>query len=130
MLIILYSFEKPNTRKTQYPSMNTCHSIIVLRKLVLRHLSLPRPGFVRVRALNDELDKKTDLYTTSLWIAHPRYVQPTFMHRWGVKAWLIRLLGSGDVTTAEEKYRENGYDLWTIGPAAQEKRGRGYAGVV
>ncbi|PLB52517.1 hypothetical protein P170DRAFT_507287 [Aspergillus steynii IBT 23096] len=112
-------FEKPN------PVLVTLvHGIMALRKRILRYLSLPRPGFMRVQVLDDEPDKATGLYRTSLWIAHPWYVQPTFMRRWGPKAWFVRLFGSGAVPTPEGKYRESGYDLWTIGPAAQEKRGR------
>ncbi|KAK1144810.1 hypothetical protein N8T08_004822 [Aspergillus melleus] len=112
-------FEKPSIFISSF-----AHGIMALRKRVLRYLSLPRPGSMRVRVLNDEPDKSTGLYTTSLWIAHPWYVQPTYMHRWGPKAWFIRLFGSGAVPTTEGKYRESGYDIWSIGPAAQEKRGK------
>lgn len=66
----------------------------------------------------------TGLWTVKFWIAHPWYMEPSFKNRWGVKAMFSRLFGSGAVPTENGQYRETGYDLWTIGPAAQEKRGR------
>lgn len=77
-----------------------------------------------VKLLNDSPDQSTGLYTVNFWIAHPWYVKPTFRHRWGLKALSVRLFGSGVVPTPNGPYRHSGYDLRTIGPAAQEKRGQ------
>lgn len=98
--------------------------IIALRKSFLRHLSLPRPGSMAVRVLNDSRDPSTGLFTVNFWIAHPWYVKPTTQHRWGPKALFVRLFGNGAVPGQNDIYRESGYDLRTIGPTAQEKRGQ------
>ncbi|KAJ5090597.1 hypothetical protein N7532_009281 [Penicillium argentinense] len=74
-----------------------------------------------VRVLDDKPDPKTGLYTIDLWIAHPWYVPSTFKNRWGLKAIFARLFGDGGVPG--DGYGASGYDLRTIGPTAQEKRG-------
>lgn len=40
-----------------------------------------------------------------------------------MKAIFVRFFGDGAVPTQDGAYREAGYDLKAIGPAAQEKRG-------
>ncbi|PKY02886.1 hypothetical protein P168DRAFT_283622 [Aspergillus campestris IBT 28561] len=99
-------------------------SVLALRRLLLRHLSLPRPDSKRVRVLNETPNPTTGLWNTQIWVAHPWYLQPTFLNRWGLKALVIRLFGTGAVPSAQNEYREAGYDVWTIGPTAQEGRGR------
>ncbi|BAE62249.1 unnamed protein product [Aspergillus oryzae RIB40] len=95
-----------------------------LRKFILRYLSLPRPDSKAVHVLNDSPDPSTGLYTWNLWIEHPWYIKPTVKHRWGPKALLVRLFGNGAIPSQTDEYKESGYDLRTIGPAAQEKRGQ------
>lgn len=97
--------------------------MLTIRKFVLRYLSFPRPESMAVRVIKDAPDSSTGLYTINLWIAHPWYVEPTFQNRWGFKALCSRLFGDGSVPTSSGRFREAGYDLRTIGPAAQEKRG-------
>lgn len=99
-------------------------SVLALRRVLLRYLSLPRPDSKRVRVLNETPNPTTGLWNTKLWIAHPWYLQPTFLNRWGLKALFVRLFGTGAVPSAQNEYREAGYDVWTIGPTAQEGRGR------
>ena len=96
----------------------------MVRKFILRYLSLPRPDSKAVHVLSDSPDPTTGLYTWNLWIEHPWYIKPTFKHRWGPKALLVRLFGNGAVPSEADSYKESGYDLRTIGPAAQEKRGQ------
>jgi hypothetical protein len=95
--------------------------IATARRFILRYLALPRGPARAVRVLDDKPDPKTGLYTIDLWIAHPWYVQSTFKNRWGLKAIFARLFGDGGVPG--DGYGAAGYDLRTIGPAAQEKRG-------
>lgn len=96
-------------------------AVVAVRRFVLRHLALPRDESRAVRLLVDKPDPATGLYTIDLWIAHPWYIEPTFRNRWGPKAVLALLFGDGAVPGG--RYRGEGYDLRTIGPAAQEKRG-------
>ncbi|KAL1876645.1 hypothetical protein Plec18167_005052 [Paecilomyces lecythidis] len=97
-------------------------TMITTRKFALRYLSLPRPEGKNVRLLSDSPDPATGLYTANFWVAHPWYVKPTFGNRWSLKSVLSRLNG-GPVPTKDGPWRESGYDLRTIGPVAQEKRG-------
>lgn len=98
-------------------------TLITTRKFLLRYFALPRPESKAVRTLNGSPDPTTGLYTTNLWIAQPWYIEPSFKNRWGLKAMFARLFGDGAVPTRDGPYKEAGYDLRTIGPAAQEKRG-------
>ncbi|KAL5366453.1 hypothetical protein BJX96DRAFT_182615 [Aspergillus floccosus] len=100
------------------------HGIVSIRRFLLRYFFFPRPECMEVRLLNDSEDPSTGLWTVNFWIAHPWYVKPTLKHRWGLKAIIVRIFGSGSVPVENGPYRDAGYDLWTIGPAAQEKRGR------
>lgn len=97
--------------------------MISIRKFLLRNLTLPRPEGRRVRLLSDTPDPTTGLHTANFWIVEPWYVKPTFWNRWGLKAILSRLRG-GAVPVENGPWRDGGYDLRTIGPAAQEGRGR------
>ncbi|KAF7128280.1 hypothetical protein CNMCM5793_002822 [Aspergillus hiratsukae] len=98
-------------------------AVVTIRRFILRYLCLPRREARAVRVLADEPDPVTGLYTINLWIAQPWYVKPTFSNRWGVKALFSWGFGDGAVPSEKGLYREQGYDLRTIGPAAQEKRG-------
>ncbi|KAF5864089.1 hypothetical protein ETB97_008495 [Aspergillus alliaceus] len=112
-------FEKPGLVDTAFDK-----GILSMRKFILRYLSLPRPDSKAVRVLSESPDPKTGLYTWNLWIEHPWYVKPTFSHRWDPKALLVRLFGNGAIPAANGSYKESGYDLRTIGPAAQERKGQ------
>lgn len=96
-------------------------AIVAMRRFVLRYLALPRDESRAVKVLKDTPDPVTGRYTIDLWIAHPWYVKPTFGNRWGLKAIIARLFGDG--ATPGDEYGAEGYDLRTIGPVAQEKRG-------
>lgn len=98
-------------------------TITVARRFILLYLSFPRPESKAVHVLNESPNPSTGLYNINLWIAHPWYIKQTFKARWGLKALFARFFGDGAVPTANGCYREGGYDLRTIGPAAQENRG-------
>ncbi|KAE8135997.1 hypothetical protein BDV38DRAFT_272462 [Aspergillus pseudotamarii] len=116
---ISMGFEKPGILVSIFAK-----SVLVARKFILRYLSLPRPDSKAVHVLSDSPDPSTGLYTWNLWIEHPWYIKPTFKHRWGPKALLVRLFGNGAIPSETDSYKESGYDLRTIGPVAQEKRGQ------
>ena len=83
---------------------------------------MPRSDTKKVKMLSDSPDPVTGLYTAEFWIAHPWYVRPDFANRWSAKSVLSWLFG-GPFPTMNGPWKESGYDLRTIGPAAQEKRG-------
>ncbi|KAE8548207.1 hypothetical protein EYB25_010001 [Talaromyces marneffei] len=116
---ISMGFEKPGPLVTAL-----ARSILTARKFILRYLALPRPDSKRVRVLNESPDPSTGLYTWNIWIEHPWYIKPTYKNRWGLKALFVRIFGNGALPSENDFYKESGYDLRAIGPAAQEKRGQ------
>ncbi|PGH14887.1 hypothetical protein AJ79_02749 [Helicocarpus griseus UAMH5409] len=98
-------------------------TIASTRKIILRYFALPRPDSKAVTVLNDSPNPTSGLYNINLWLADPWYIKPTFKNRWGLKALFVRIFGSGSVPSINGSYRDQGYDLRTIGPAVQENRG-------
>jgi hypothetical protein len=96
--------------------------ILEIRKFILRYLSFPRPESKKVRMLSSSPDPGTGLYTANFWIAHPWYVKPTLSNRWSFKAVLAWMTG-GPCLRKDGPWLADGYDLRTIGPDAQKKRG-------
>ncbi|KAL8686601.1 MAG: hypothetical protein Q9224_005397, partial [Gallowayella concinna] len=84
-------------------------SIFATRKFVLRYLSLPRPSFLRVKALEDL--NSDGRYTVSFWEGAPYYVTPTMWRRWGPEAWASRLLGLPVPGDEGAKYYPQGYKI-------------------
>jgi hypothetical protein len=95
-----------------------------MRKFVLRHLSLPRPSFLAVKVIDDKPNPLTGTYNFNHYKIHPWYVKPSIRQRWGPKAWLVKLFGKGVLPGDQgDTYRPQGYDLRTVGPAAQDGKG-------
>jgi hypothetical protein len=91
--------------------------------LVLRHLSLPRPSFLAVKAVDEEPNLLPGFYNFNHYGFQPWYVKPTFWTIWGPLALLVRALGGRAPGTGGDKYRPQGYNLETIGPKSQEGKG-------
>lgn len=97
-------------------------AIFSARKLLLRHLSLPRPYIFRNRVLSD--DPHADgRFPLRIWNAAPYYVQPTLLNRWGPTAWLTRLMGRPLPGDEGEKYYPGGYVIGDMGPRRYEGKG-------
>ncbi|KAL6713474.1 hypothetical protein ACLMJK_008939 [Lecanora helva] len=97
--------------------------LLDLRKLLLRHLALPRPEILRnhwIEAGNDSPDKHYALFD---YLAHPWYVKPTLLRRWGPGAWISRLLGYKVPGDEGNKYYPQGYTFTSIGPQALSGKG-------
>ncbi|KAH8668250.1 hypothetical protein BGZ60DRAFT_376511 [Tricladium varicosporioides] len=106
------------------PILNSILIVIrTLRKFVLRHLSLPRPAFLAVKAVDDKTNPLSGLYNFNHLSLRPWYIRPTFWTRWGPVALLLRSLGGKPPGPGGEKYHPEGYDLMTIGPQPQEGKG-------
>ncbi|KAB8238564.1 uncharacterized protein BDW43DRAFT_320347 [Aspergillus alliaceus] len=102
-------------------------SFVAMRKFFLRYLSLPRPDFMAVRVLEAAPDPSTGRYTTTQWLDNPWYVKPTLANRWGLKALSVRLFGTGKVPTKNGSFRDEGYDMKTIGPERMRNKGQAEA---
>ncbi|KAF0328491.1 hypothetical protein GQ607_004287 [Colletotrichum asianum] len=94
-----------------------------VRKLYLRHLSLPRPTSSAVRLVDDAVNSQSKLYNFQRKVLQPWYMKPTFWSTWGPAALLLRSLGAKAPGSQGDRYYPQGYDLMTIGPEPQKGKG-------
>jgi hypothetical protein len=90
------------------------NTVVELRKFALRNFFLPRPRFLR-KTWFTELDSRTGRAHFGQYIAHPWYIKPSFMKRWGPKALLLRLVGG--VVPGDKRYHPDGYRIHELGPS-------------
>jgi len=91
-----------------------------LRKLMLRHLMLPRPEFMRKQHIS--ASSETDgRYSSHIYLTHPWYVKPTFTRRWGLAALFTRMIGRKLPGDDGNKYNPEGYSISEIGPFGTNK---------
>ncbi|RYP11826.1 hypothetical protein DL767_011441 [Monosporascus sp. MG133] len=93
-----------------------------LRKLFLRHFSLPRPEFLAYSSVSSTPNAE-GLYNFSHAGFQPWYIQPSFWTIWSPGSVLLRALGARKPGSNGDRYKPKGYDLKTIGPAPQEGKG-------
>lgn len=94
-----------------------------LRRLFLRYLSLPRPSFLAVKPIQNKSNPNTKMYHFERKGLQPWYVKPTFWSIWGPQALLLRAFGGKVVGSRGDRYKPQGYDLWTVGPEPQNGKG-------
>ncbi|KAF5967529.1 dephospho kinase protein [Fusarium bulbicola] len=94
-----------------------------LRRLALRHFSLPRPAFLASKALPETPNPDTGLYNLTHFSAEPWYTKPSWWTTYGPGAQIIRVLGGKLPESVSGKFKPEGYDLTTIGPQPQEGKG-------
>ena len=99
-------------------------SSAAMRKFILRYVSLPQPDFMAVKVLDAAPDPYTGRYAVKEWLDNPWYVKPTFLNRWGLKPWSVRLFGTGNVPTNNGPFRDEGYSINAIGPQIMENKGQ------
>lgn len=56
-------------------------------------------------------------------MAHPFYVKPGFMNRWGLEAWLTWFAGGEIPGTKGNLYLPDGYLFQEIGPDSMKNKG-------
>ena len=95
----------------------------LLRKYLLRYFFLPRPDFLRKDYLPGEPDNETGRYSAKAYLSHPWYVKPTFKRRWGLRAWITRLLGRKLPGDDGNRYAPEGYKILEVGPDFQKHKG-------
>ena len=92
----------------------TVRSILIIRRLILTHLALPRLESMRRVYVTDKKTQQGTYYTT-YYDALPYYVQPTTMQRWGPGAWIRRLQGL-PIPGDSEEYSPQGFKAVDLGP--------------
>jgi hypothetical protein len=111
----------PTPPKPHFLFMN---AVLMTRRFVLRYLTLPRPEFMPVKQVRREPDTKTGRYHSPSYLAHPYYVQPGVLNRWGLEGWFVWLAG-GDVPGSKgDLYIPQGYSFEEIGPEAVRSKGK------
>ncbi|KAH9843354.1 NAD(P)-binding protein [Teratosphaeria destructans] len=80
--------------------------LVDIRRMIVRHLFLPRPYFLRQRWFSDEptIDGR---YHFAQYIAHPWYIKPT---------WSKRIVGGAVPGDEGDKYCPHGYKIAELGP--------------
>jgi hypothetical protein len=103
-------------------SFHAATAIFQIRRFFLRYLALPRPESMRVRQISDKADENGRWFMTT-YQAHPYYVKPGFLNRWGPEAWFVWLNG-GDVPGSKgDKYIPQGYKFEEVGPRVMKNKG-------
>ncbi|KAM0807802.1 putative ER-bound oxygenase mpaB/mpaB'/Rubber oxygenase catalytic domain-containing protein [Seiridium cardinale] len=93
----------------------TVYTSLLLRKLALRHLALPR--FTPLRRHNESTDSVDDpLQLSWSYGNYPFYVRPTLWNRWGPGAWAIWLYGGKVPGDQPREYMSRGYKFEDLGP--------------
>lgn len=101
---------------------NVVSTAVKLRRFILRHLSLPRPSFLRVYELSDHPDPKSGRFHPHGYLVHPYYNKPRLWNRWGPWAWYVWFSG-GDVPGSKGSlYVPEGYTFEEIGPASLKNK--------
>ncbi|CAG8062616.1 unnamed protein product [Penicillium salamii] len=93
-----------------------------LRQLSLRHLSLPRPNYMRLDVFAQEPNKYGRNWVT-IYEGEPYYVEPSIYNRWCPTAWLIWALGRPIPGDEGDKYCPRGYFTPDLGPKYFEGKG-------
>ena len=102
---------------------STVNGILWVRKLLLRHLALPRPEMMRKHYIPLGPDPSTYRYNAVEYLSYPWYVKPTLLRRWGPKSWITRLLGRKLPGDDGNKYLPEGWTHAEIGPRALSGKG-------
>ncbi|KAH0284001.1 hypothetical protein M436DRAFT_74095 [Aureobasidium namibiae CBS 147.97] len=89
---------------------------LTARKLVLRHLTLPRPDASRKQIIADDINSHGKIYKL-IWDTEPWYVEPTFVNRWCLQSWLDWSAGRPIPGDEGDKYFPQGFKSSVMGPA-------------
>jgi len=95
--------------------------LLTLRKWSIRYLALPRTKRRIVVADEPESDGR---YRALKYLAEPYYLKPTFKNRWGLRAWINRLLGKRNPGDDGNKYFPGGYYIKEVGPSVDAGQGK------
>lgn len=90
-------------------------NFLFLRRLMMRHLVLPRLELQRKQYIASELESN-GRYSSREYLSHPWYVKPTFKRRWGAKAWVTWMMGRKLPGDDGNRYNPEGYLISEVGP--------------
>lgn len=93
------------------------HSVLAVRKLVLRYLMPPRPAYFKFRQITEPEEKTPE--GRSHYVDYdnmPFYVRPNFFNRWGLRAWSRWF--AGQPLPGDEGMNPEGYLPDKVGPPA------------
>ena len=91
------------------------HGALGVRRMLLRHASLPRPAFMPVLQTSRRRSPQGTFFL-NYYTALPYYVKPTLVNRWSPDAWVRRLQGLAIPGDEGDKYSPRGFKLIDIGP--------------
>lgn len=94
---------------------------LTTRKILLRYFSLPR--FIPIERLDKDPNPENRHFFQD-WEGEPFYVKPTFLNRWGPRAWYTWIRGLPIPGDSGDKYYPHGYYIPDVGPKAFEGKGR------
>lgn len=97
-------------------------TIALLRKVAMRWLFLPRFEWKRKKYISPA-PQQNGRYSAREYLSYPWYVNPTFSRRWGLKAWITRLLGRKLPGDDDNKYSPEGYKILEVGPTKWKSSG-------
>ncbi|KAI5206207.1 hypothetical protein AUEXF2481DRAFT_35405 [Aureobasidium subglaciale EXF-2481] len=89
---------------------------LATRKLILRHLVLPRPFSRRKQIIADNVNENGKIHKL-IWDTEPWYVEPTFANRWCLQSWIDWLAGRPIPGDEGDKFFPQGYKSAVMGPA-------------
>lgn len=92
-----------------------------VRRWFIKHLRLPRIDKDRFLRVNKDRDSKTGRYHLKVYDNEPWYAEQTFANRWGPWGILARL--AGKPVAGDKGFREDGYEIETVGPVMFENTG-------
>ncbi|KAH1957508.1 hypothetical protein CDV57_07850 [Aspergillus fumigatus] len=99
------------------------NAAVVIRRLYLRYLALPRPYLMR-RDVFTEKPNEYGRHHVQVWNGMPYYVRPTLWNRWGPLAWVQRLMGLPLPGDDGDRFYPRGYYTPDVGPKYFEGKGR------
>ncbi len=78
---------------------------------------------MRKQYIPSKANSKTGRYNSVEYLSYPWYVKPSLNRRWGLRAWITRLLGRKLPGDDGNKYAPEGYKFTDIGPQALKGKG-------
>jgi hypothetical protein len=113
LLMMLYRYSQSSSIYHQL-----VNGFLDVRRLLIRHLALPRPDFLRNHWIESRPDSRHGRYALYDYLAHPWYVKPTPLRHRRPGAWITRLLGYKVPGDDGDKYFPQGYNFADVGPTA------------
>jgi hypothetical protein len=108
------------TNSPSYPEPSlvtswTAYTALLVRRIVLRYLCLPRLSYVKFFSEPDPRSGRVQHFD---YLVQPYYIAPTLWNRWGPEALVTRILGGHVPGSGGPQLFPQGFLFEDIGPAA------------